>query len=153
MTHVGTPALPPPDQPFAGVIAEKLDDAKAAPTPRLTAPDGAPNIFVFMSDDVGFAMTSAFGGPVPTPNYERLASRGQRYNRFHTTGICSPSYRAHYEGTAKRIAARLDESMAAGLVTPGDNEVRAWALMGMNVFLGLRFGVWSEDRSVEEIGG
>jgi len=62
------------------------------------------------------------------------------------------SYRAHYEGTAKRIAARLDESMAAGLVTPGDNEVRAWALMGMNVFLGLRFGVWSEDRSVEEIG-
>ena len=61
------------------------------------------------------------------------------------------SYRAHYEGTARRIAARLDENVAAGLVTPGDNEVRAWALMGMNVFLGLRYGVWSEDRSVEEI--
>ena len=51
----------------------------------------------------------------------------------------------------RRIAARLDESVAAGAIKPGDNEVRAWALMGMNVFLGLRYGVWSEDRSVEEI--
>ena len=61
------------------------------------------------------------------------------------------SYRAHYEGTARRIAARLDESVAAGAVTPGDNELRAWAVMGMNVFLGLRFGVWNDDRPVEEI--
>ena len=61
------------------------------------------------------------------------------------------SYRAHYEGTAHRIAARFDESVAAGTMTPGDNEVRAWALMGMNVFLGLRFGVWGSDRTVDEI--
>ncbi|MBW8784271.1 MAG: TetR/AcrR family transcriptional regulator [Novosphingobium sp.] len=61
------------------------------------------------------------------------------------------SYRAHYEGTAARIARRLDESVAAGAVAPGDNEVRAWAVMGMNVFLGLRFGVWAEDRSIGEI--
>ena len=61
------------------------------------------------------------------------------------------SYRAHYEGTAARIAARFDENVALGSMTPGDNEVRAWAAMGMNVFLGLRFGVWGADRSVEEI--
>ncbi len=61
------------------------------------------------------------------------------------------SYRAHYEGTAQRIAARLDESVAAGTMTAGDNEVRAWALMGMNVFLGLRFGVWGDDRPVDAI--
>ncbi|HVR89796.1 MAG TPA: TetR/AcrR family transcriptional regulator [Novosphingobium sp.] len=61
------------------------------------------------------------------------------------------SYRAHYEGTAARIAARFDESVASGAIAPGDNEVRAWAVMGMNVFLGLRFGVWSEDRPVEEV--
>ena len=36
-------------------------------------------------------------------------------------------------------------------MSPGDNEVRAWATMGMNVFLGLRFGVWDQDRSIEEI--
>lgn len=61
------------------------------------------------------------------------------------------SYRAHYEGTAMRITARLDEGVAAGLLSSGDNEVRAWALMGMNVFTGLRFGVWDDARPVEEI--
>ena len=61
------------------------------------------------------------------------------------------SYRAHYEGTARRIAARFDENVAGGTMIPGDNEVRAWAVMGMNVFLGLRFGVWAEDRSIEQV--
>jgi AcrR family transcriptional regulator len=61
------------------------------------------------------------------------------------------SYRAHYEGTAARITARFDENVANGTMTPGDNEVRAWAAMGMNVFLGLRFGVWGADRSVEDV--
>ncbi len=61
------------------------------------------------------------------------------------------SYRAHYEGTAARIAARFDEGVKAGTMAPGDNEIRAWAVMGMNVFLGLRFGVWSQDRPIEEI--
>ncbi len=61
------------------------------------------------------------------------------------------SYRAHYMGTATRITARFDESVVAGTMAPGDNEVRAWAVMGMNVFLGLRFGVWGKDRSIEEV--
>lgn len=61
------------------------------------------------------------------------------------------SYRAHYEGAAARIAARLDAAVADGTVEPGDNEVRAWALMGANVFLGLRFGVWDESRPIDEI--
>jgi len=61
------------------------------------------------------------------------------------------SYRSHYEGTASRIAARFDESVAAGAMRPGDNEVRAWAVMGMNVFLGLRFGVWAKDRTIEQL--
>lgn len=63
------------------------------------------------------------------------------------------SYRAHYEGTATRIAARLDTAVAQGHLSPGDNEVRAWALMGMNVFLGLRYGVWDDSRPVSEITG
>ena len=61
------------------------------------------------------------------------------------------AYRAHYEGTASRIARRFEESVAAGTMAPGDNEVRAWAVMGMNVFLGLRFGVWGEERRVEDV--
>jgi AcrR family transcriptional regulator len=61
------------------------------------------------------------------------------------------SYRAHYEGTAVRIARRLDDAVASGEARPGDNEVRAWAIMGMNVFLGLRYGVWDDSRPIDEI--
>jgi AcrR family transcriptional regulator len=61
------------------------------------------------------------------------------------------AYRAHYEDAATRIAARFDESVADGTMAPGDNEVRAWAIMGMNVFLGLRFGVWGANRSVDAV--
>jgi AcrR family transcriptional regulator len=54
-------------------------------------------------------------------------------------------FRAHYESSANRIAARLRAATDKGEVKDSGelaNEVRAWAIMGMNVFLGLRFGVW-----------
>jgi AcrR family transcriptional regulator len=57
-------------------------------------------------------------------------------------------FRAHYENTAARIAGRLQGGIDKGQLRPCDaldNEVRAWALMGMNVFLGLRFGVWGGE--------
>ncbi|TCM19392.1 arylsulfatase [Novosphingobium sp. PhB165] len=91
-------ALPIPAAPFAGTTAENVLDAKGSPGVPVRAPQGAPNVFLMMSDDVGFAMSSAFGGPVPTPNFERLAAQGVRYNRFHTTGICSPSRAALLTG-------------------------------------------------------
>ena len=64
-------------------------------------------------------------------------------------------FRAHYETTAERIAARLDAATARGEIKAEGvlaNEVRAWAIMGMNVFLGLRFGVWG-GADADEIAG
>jgi AcrR family transcriptional regulator len=61
------------------------------------------------------------------------------------------TYREHYTSTATRIAARLDAAQARGEISPGSSEIRAWALMGMNVFLGLRFGVWGDDYSPEDV--
>ena len=90
--------LPIPPAPFDGVIKPSVMDSQPGTNHDVRAPEGAPNVFMFMSDDVGFAMTSAFGGPVPTPNFERLARQGQRYNRFNTTGICSPSRAALLTG-------------------------------------------------------
>jgi arylsulfatase len=52
---------------------------------------GAPNVMIFLTDDVGFGACSTFGGPVPTPVLDRLAERGVRFTRFHTTGMCSPT--------------------------------------------------------------
>ncbi|ACQ82349.1 sulfatase [Beutenbergia cavernae DSM 12333] len=67
--------------------------------PRIpTAPEGAPNIVVILLDDVGFGQTSTFGGLIPTPNLDKLASEGLRYNRFHTTAICGPSRAALLTG-------------------------------------------------------
>jgi AcrR family transcriptional regulator len=61
------------------------------------------------------------------------------------------TYREHYSTTATRIAARLDAAVARGEISPGASEIRAWAIMGMNVFLGLRFGVWDDDIAPEEV--
>jgi hypothetical protein len=59
-----------------------LDVRKAMPPPRfkVKAPDGAPNVLLVLLDDLGFAGTSAFGGPVATPTFDRLASGGLKYN-------------------------------------------------------------------------
>jgi len=61
------------------------------------------------------------------------------------------SYRSHYEETAKRIHERLQEGSAAGDFRGPLEEAHAWAIMGMNVFLGMRYGIWSEEKSAVEI--
>ena len=59
--------------------------------------------------------------------------------------VDAASYRQHYESTAKRLQARLEAGSAKGELRDDIGEVEAWAMMGMNVFLGLRYGVLSED--------
>lgn len=90
--------LPIPAPPFTGTMAEEAADARPMPYRPLRPPEGGPNVLIFMSDDTGFSTASTFGGPVPTPNFQRLAMMGQRYNRFHTTAICSPSRAALLTG-------------------------------------------------------
>ncbi len=62
------------------------------------APAGAPNVVLILIDDVGFGATSAFGGPISTPNFERLADSGLRYNSFHVNSLCSPTRAALLTG-------------------------------------------------------
>lgn len=65
--------------------------------------------------------------------------------------VDSDSFRAHYASTAERIEARLRAAAARGEVRGDVDDVHAWAIMGMNVFLGLRYGVWSEDRDIAAV--
>lgn len=65
--------------------------------------------------------------------------------------VDSASYRNHYETTAARIVQRLYKGTIRGEIRADAGEVHAWALMGMNVFLGLRFGVWSDDVDPAEV--
>ena len=61
------------------------------------------------------------------------------------------SFRAHYATTADRIAQRLQAAAERGEIRRDVSEIHAWAIMGMNVFLGLRYGVWGDDRSASEV--
>ena len=97
-TLSGTPVLPRPTEPFAGHIGQTYADSTAAFPHAMTAPAGAPNVFIILGDDIGFGVASTFGGPVPTPNLDRLAARGLVYNRFHTTAMCSPTRAALLTG-------------------------------------------------------
>src|SRR6478609_5630407 len=94
--------LPIPDahQPYSGLTAYDAKDPAAhyEPIKPLRPPSGAPNVLVVLLDDVGFAASSAFGGPISCPNAERLAAGGLKYNRFHTTALCSPTRQAMLTG-------------------------------------------------------
>jgi arylsulfatase len=85
--------------PTPPVITE-LDARNATAPPRfeVKAPEGAPNVVIVLIDDIGFGHSSAFGGPIHMPTLERMASEGLRYNRFHTTALCSPTRTALLTG-------------------------------------------------------
>lgn len=102
--------LPVPPAVFKGQVGETYHDSRPHYAPLLKAPAGAPNIVVVLTDDVGFGAASTFGGPVPTPNLDRLAAHGLRYTRFHTTGMCSPT-------RASLLTGRNHHAVGTGIVT------------------------------------
>jgi arylsulfatase A-like enzyme len=100
MSSVSRQILPIPDREHVGLTTydAKDPDTKYPPIEPLRPPEGAPNVLVVLLDDVGFGASSAFGGPVSTPTAERLAKGGLKYNRFHTTALCSPTRQALLTG-------------------------------------------------------
>jgi arylsulfatase A-like enzyme len=92
--------LPIPDRQHVGLTTydAKDPDTKYPPIEPLRPPKGAPNVLIVLIDDVGFGASSAFGGPCHTPTAERLAKNGLKYNRFHTTALCSPTRQALLTG-------------------------------------------------------
>ncbi len=94
----GVRVLPVPDAPFQGVIGRKAKDSKPDFPKTVTAPKDAPNVLLIMTDDTGFGASSTFGGPIPTPAFDRVAQNGLRFNNFHTTALCSPTRAALLTG-------------------------------------------------------
>ena len=110
--NVATPAdLPRPDFKFQGKVGKtyKESDAPQFPQP-VKPPKGAPNVVLILLDDTGFGQYSAFGGGIPSPTLDRLAAEGLKYNRFHTTALCSPT-------RAALITGRNHHSAATGVIT------------------------------------
>ena len=92
--------LPMPNTQRSQFIAydAKDPDSKFPPIEQLRPPLGAPNVLIILIDDAGFGSSSAFGGPCQTPAAEKLAANGLKYNRFHTTALCSPTRQALLTG-------------------------------------------------------
>jgi arylsulfatase len=80
-------------KPFEGVVNVDIRDSKPdwSPFEPPKAPDGAPSVVYIVLDDVGFAALGCYGGPVETPNIDKLAADGLRYTQWHTTALCSPT--------------------------------------------------------------
>src|SRR6185436_13144787 len=78
-----------PDYPFDTTLDAR--NAKAPARFEVKAPAKAPNVVIVLIDDEGFGVSSAFGGPVNEPTLDKLAANGLKYNRFHTTALCSPT--------------------------------------------------------------
>lgn len=115
--------LPIPE-PAPPTITE-LDARKATAPPRfeVKAPKGAPNVVIVLIDDMGFGQSSAFGGPVQMPTCERLAANGLKYNRFHTTALCSPTRMALLTGR-NHHSCNTGSIMETATAFPGQTGVR-----------------------------
>lgn len=114
--------VPQPDPAFNGKISPAREDSKPDWPQRPKAHAGAPNVVLILLDDVGFGATSVFGGPVETPELQKLADGGLRYNRFHVNAMCSPTRAALLSGrNSHQMAFGNIAELAAGY--PGYNSL------------------------------
>jgi arylsulfatase len=144
--------ITPPDQP---PITEMDARNATKPTPfNVEAPKGAPNVVIVLIDDIGFGATTPFGGAIETPTFQRLANNGLRFNRFHTTALCSPtrasllSGRNHHNvnvGSVMEVATGFPGNLG---MRPDDAKYFAETLR-QNGYSTAAFGKWHETPTWE----
>ena len=111
--------IPRASKPFNGRIGRLFSDSKAEALRSDKTLRDAPNILLVMLDDVGFGTCSTFGGPIPTPGVDKVASEGLLYNQFHTTALCSPT-------RASLLTGRNHHSVHMGGITEIANSFPAY---------------------------
>jgi arylsulfatase len=131
-----------------------IRDAKAPARFEVKAPKDAPNVILVLVDDLGFAGTSTFGGPVNTPSFDRVASEGIFYNNFHTTAVCSPTRAAIKSGRNHHVNnMSFITEMATGF--PGgtgeipQNVTPVAEMLRLNGYSTGAFGKWHETATWE----
>lgn len=90
--------LPIAEPKISAITTLDARNAKAPPRFEVKAPANAPNVLIVLIDDMGFGQSSAFGGPIQMPTLERMGKGGLKYNKFHTTALCSPTRAALLSG-------------------------------------------------------
>jgi arylsulfatase len=115
--------LPIPEPKLPPITEIDARRAKAPPRFEVKAPAQAPNVVIVLIDDIGFGSASTFGGPCQMPTLERLASRGLKYNCFHTTALCSPTRMALLTGRNHHVC-NAGAIMELATAFPGNTGVR-----------------------------
>ena len=141
--------LPIKEPTYPAITELDARKAKAPARFEVKPPEKAPNIVIVLIDDIGFGHSSAFGGPIHTPTLEKLAAQGLKYNRFHTTALCSPTRTAlltgynHHSNNAGAI-------MEVATAFPGNTGIRPQTItpiakvLQMNGYSTAAFGKYHE---------
>jgi arylsulfatase A-like enzyme len=80
-------------RPFKGTVNVDIRDSVEdwSPFEPPQAPEGSPSVVYIVLDDVGYSAMSCYGGPISTPNIDKIAADGVRFTQWHTTALCSPT--------------------------------------------------------------
>lgn len=132
-------------KPFKGVINVDIRDSVPDWTPfeAPKAPEGAPNVLYIVLDDVGFSVIGSYGGPVETPNLDRIVAEGLRYTQMHTTALCSPTRSCLLTGrnhTRNSMACITEAAIgfpnASGVIPPENGQIQEiLAARGWNTYM------------------
>ncbi|HWR94062.1 MAG TPA: arylsulfatase [Flavobacterium sp.] len=140
----------PIKEPNYPTITE-LDARKATPPPRfeIKAPEKAPNVVIVLIDDQGYGVSSTFGGQINEPTLDKLADNGVKFNRFHTTSLCSPTRVAILTGRNHHLN-NAGAVMELATAFPGNTGVRPNAvaplaeMLRLNGYSTAAFGKYHE---------
>ena len=122
-TELDRTVLPIKEPTYPNETELDARNAKAPTRFEIKAPEKAPNVVIVLIDDQGFGQSSAFGGPINEPNLEKLAANGLKYNRFHTTALCSPTRVALLTGRNHHLN-NAGAIMELATAFPGNTGVR-----------------------------
>ncbi len=145
------PIQPPTMDPVTEMDARNVEAPKHF---EVTPPEGAPNVVVVLIDDIGFGATTTFGGAIETPTFDRLADNGLRFNRFHTTALCSPT-RASLLSGRNHHNVNVGSVMEIATGFPGNQGIRpdnakyVAETLRQNGYSTAAFGKWHETATWE----
>jgi len=132
-------------RPFKGKVSTDIRDSVPdwSPFEPPKAPEGAPNVVYAVLDDVGFSAMECYGGPIPTPNIDRIAGNGLRYTQWHTTALCSPTRACLLTGrnhTRNSMACITEAATgfpnASGVIPPENGQIQQiLAEQGWNTYM------------------
>lgn len=145
------PIKPPIEPQFSATDVHEVTPPELF---EVAAPENAPNVLLVLVDDLGFAGTSTFGGPVATPTFDELASEGLSYIDFHTTAVCSPTRAALKSGRNHHVN-NMGGIIETGTTFPGNTgqitgDVAPLAeILRLNGYSTAAFGKWHETTAWE----